>query len=312
MSVGAENAEPPAGQVADGALRLWVPRDAPARFPAGTKVMAKFEEHYIRGVVVKARPTNPARDGVGKSVNAYAIRIEPWGAGERSKIVTAPVDLDLVVRKCSAEEAAKPTPPEPLGAPEWPSEQHASAAGGGALPPPPITETTPMRFGQNEMIMANMGERGWVRARVVGLRPLLTQEDGSSVRKAYQLQIEQVGAPRMRLLETANSTRHAAMLLRHCCCYAAAMLRQCCGNAAAMLRQCCCHAAVMLLPCCGNAAAMLLHCCCHAAAMLLPCCCYAAAMLLPCCGNAAALLLPCCRDLTRSHDGSCASANPVR
>ena len=68
----------PEADVREVPLDLWVPRDAPPRFPEGSVVMARFGEHYHRGTVVKAGRQN------GSVI--YQIRFGTqgeWSSGER-------------------------------------------------------------------------------------------------------------------------------------------------------------------------------------------------------------------------------------
>ena len=167
--------------------RCWVPRDAPARFAAGAPVMAQFNGAYCRGVIVAVRPPaqapNPESGASRMPAIAYAIRIEPTGHGETSKVVTAPVDLDIVVRRPTADELAK------KGFPEF----HASEGRALNHPPrAPFDEDAPLRFNVGETVMAFMGpDRGFMRALIVGAKPKLKQQDESVITKAYALQLEQ-------------------------------------------------------------------------------------------------------------------------
>ena len=99
-------------------------------------------------------------------------------------MLTAPVDLDVVVRKASAEEAARKNPyfdgtmvpPPQLNGP----------------PPVPFDEDAPLRFKVNDLVMAFMGpSKGYIRAMIVGEKPKLKQPDESILVKAYALQLEQ-------------------------------------------------------------------------------------------------------------------------
>ena len=151
-----------------------------ARFSVGTVVMAQFNGAYVRGAIAAVHPSGTAADGT-KSKVAYAIQIEPTGPGEGPKVVTAPVDLDVVVRKASAEEAARKNPyfdgtmvpPPQLNGP----------------PPVPFDEDAPLRFKVNDLVMAFMGpSKGYIRAMIVGEKPKLKQQGRAERVQRHDLQ----------------------------------------------------------------------------------------------------------------------------
>ena len=176
---------------------LWVARDGPLRFNPGEVIMAKLDDVYVRGRIVGCKVETTRRDSTNANVKilaAYAIRIEPTGPGERSKVVTAPVDTDLVVRVPTPEELKKPAIPEPAG------------MGGENMPQQGGQMTfqfdpdEPLRFKDGDVVMAQLGKvHGSRRGRIVGCKPQVTERgrmpDGTEVErtvmKAYAIKLEQ-------------------------------------------------------------------------------------------------------------------------